>query len=162
MTLATTTVTSFGQCFTTDYHADPNSGQITIKEKVLVPGKTKADLFDLAAVWVAINMTEAQESGQKILNDTRLTVSNKDLGILKGTFRINYSYKEGFRYLLYDITIRVGEGYYEYTINGFSMNKKPMEEFLRTKYGDEFYAISFADICKKLKSAIVDMKTNIQ
>ena len=57
----------------------------------------------------------------------------------------------------YAITMQVNNGYFDYTVNDFIMNKKPMEEFLRLKENDEYYNIAFNDICKKLNYTLENL-----
>jgi hypothetical protein len=153
---------SMGQCFKTIYAPDLNSGQIVIKEKIFVPGKTKSDIYDKASAWFITNISVQPIKAERNRDIDRIMSSNKDLGLIKGTIQINYLYKNGYRYILFDITIAANDGFYEYTINGFNMNRKPIEVYLRTKENDKYYAIAFEDICKKLTATISGMKNSIK
>ncbi len=155
------TNSSFSQCFKTNYPVDEKSGKVIIKGKNNASAMTKAKIFDKASIWIMTNIS-TQPIKNKRNKDTENTMtSNKELGFVKGTLQIDYKYKEGYRYLLFDITIIASDGYYDYTINGFNMNRKPMEEYLRLKEKDEVYDMAFEDICNKLKSIILDMENSI-
>jgi hypothetical protein len=128
---------------------NPNIGQIEIKGKVTVDGKSKDEVFSKMVAWGASKSTNQTE--QQIVKD-------KDAGIYKIYIPVNYTYKEGFRTITYAITMNANDGFFEYTINGFVMNKKPMEEFLRLKNGDRYYDAAFQDICKKMNYTLDGMK----
>jgi len=160
--LALSTKYSEGQCFRTIYAPSPNSGQIVIKEKILLPGKLRSEIFDKVSSWFITNISTQPIKVGRNRDLDRIMTSNKELGLVKGTMQINYLYKNGYRFILFDITITAGDGFYEYTVNGFNMNKKPMEVYLRTKENDKFYDIAFSDICKKLTSIFQEMKNSIK
>lgn len=138
---------------------NPASGQIEIKGKVVIEGVSKTDIFNKCVAWGTSK--ESNQYSEYHANSTAesKTVKDKDAGIYKLYLQINYSYKEaGFRTILYAITIQASDGYFEYTVNDFIMNKKPMEVFLKTKIADPVYKASFDDICKKLNYTIDGLK----
>lgn len=166
MALIMLSMITYGQCFKTDFKPNPNTGLIKITEKILVPGKSQSEIFDMANIWGLTNITDQYHKSQEILNklydDKRTTISNKELGLFKGTMQLSYKYRDALRYILCDITIKAGEGEYIYTINGLNMNRKPIEEYLKGKSGDPIYDLAFEDICGKLKATIDDIKESIK
>jgi len=151
-----------GQCFYQKLSSYKETGIIIIKEKVEVEGKSKAEIFEMASTWGLTNISTQYTKPKRNKNLNQIITSNKDIGLFKGTYQINYKYKNGFRYILFDLTIKAEDNYYQYTINSFNMNRKPMEEYLRLKSKDKVYNIAFDDICKKLELLIEDMKNNIK
>ena len=135
------------QCFP----INKSSGQIEIKGKVIMEGKSKEDIFNKVVVWATSKAsTENQNSNEQYVKD-------KDAGIYKVNLKINYEYKGSLRSILYSITIQVGNGYFEYIANDFIMNKKSMEIYLRDKE-DAIYKIAFDDICKKMNYTLDELK----
>lgn len=124
-------------------------GHIEIKDKVLIEGKTKNEILNKLIAWGTSKHTS--QVGREMVKD-------KDACVYKIYVAINYTYKGGFRTMFYAITMISSDGYFEYTVNDFIMNKKPMEEYLIEKAGDEYYDASFGDICKKMNYTLNSLK----
>jgi len=123
------------------------SGQAEIRGRVRLEGKTKDEIFTKCLVWG----TSKASSQENVIKD-------REAGIYKMYLQINYDYKGGFRTMFYAITLQANEGYFEYTLNDYTMNKKPMEEFLRLKASDQVYNSAFADICTKMNYTLNGLK----
>ncbi len=132
------------QCFP----INKSTGQIEIKNKVLIEGKSKDEIFNKIVVWATSKASNESQNGN---------VKDREAGIYKIILNINYEYKGGLRSVLYSITLQVENGYFDYVVNGFTMNKKPMEVYLREKEDDN-YRVAFDDICKKMNYTLDELK----
>lgn len=141
--LLSSTINAQSDCFP----INSMSGQAEIKGRVRLEGKTKDEIFTKCLVW-GISKSSSQEN----------VIKDREAGIYKMYLQINYDYKDGFRTMFYAITLQASDGYFEYTLNDFTMNKKPMEEYLKLKAGDQVYSSAFADICKKMNYTLNGLK----
>jgi len=138
---------AFGQsdCFPiNDY-----TGLIEIKGKVVAEDNTRDEILNKLVVWGVSKHTSPV--GQDIFKD-------EDSGVFKIHLAINYNYKDGFRTMYYAITMIAKDGYFEYTVNDFIMNEKPMKEYLFEKAEDKVYQQSFGNICKKMNYTLNSLK----
>lgn len=126
-----------------------NTGLIEIKGEVVAEGNTRDEILNKLVVWGASKHTSPV--GQDIFKD-------EDSGVFKISLAINYNYKDGFRTMYYDITVIAKDRYFEYTVNNFIMNEKPMKLYLFEKAEDEVYQQSFGDICKKMNRTLNSLK----
>ncbi len=130
-----------------------STGQVEISGKVMREGETKNELYTKYFTWGTgkATMGTASKGGTQALSD-------REAGIFKFYTTINYQYKEGSRPVYFAITLQIKERYFVYTVNEFSMNRKPMLLYLQTKQGDMYYKTAFEDICQKLNALLTEMK----
>ena len=121
---------------------DTNNIQIELNGKIYVEGKTKDEILNGIIVWGSSKHTS--QAGSQVIQD-------RVAGVFKINLAINYNYKESFRTMTYALTMITYDGYFEYIVNDFIMNNKPMEKYLIEKDEDQYYQIAFSDICKKMK-----------
>jgi hypothetical protein len=136
---------SYGQTACLPINSD--KGQVEFKGRVTMGELPMNDVYSRILSW---GITKAV-SGKEVLKD-------REAGILKFQVQVNYRYKETFRAAYYSISLMASDGYFEYTVNGFMMNEKPMETYLTGKSDDIVYITAFNDICEKLTVNINDLK----
>ena len=141
------------------FPVNQGTGQIEIVGRVLLEGKTKDEIFNKCVTWGTPRMSNLYSEKHEFSSAQGRTIMEKDAGIYKVYFQINYSYKKGYRSILYAMTIQTGDGYFDYTINDFIMNDKPMLVYLNYKAGDKYYNIAFEDICQKLYFTIGELRS---
>jgi hypothetical protein len=122
-------------------------GQIEHRGRVAMGELSMNDVYSRILVW---GITKAA-GGKEVLKD-------RDAGVLKFQVQVNYKYKDIYKMAYYSISLLANEGYFEYTINGFMMNEKPLETYMAAKADDQVYRVAFNDICDKLKVSINELK----
>jgi hypothetical protein len=132
---------------TSCFPIDPNSNQVVLKGKIITEDFTKDEVFSQIVAW---GVTKA--SGE------REVLKDRESGVFKFHNQVNYRYKDGIRGMYYSISIKVNEGSFDYTVNGFTMNNKPMEEYLIGKTSDAVYTQVFEEICLKVTECLNEMK----
>lgn len=124
-----------------------DKGMVELRGRVSMSQLAKDEVFSRALVW---GIT-------KTVGDKEI-IKDRESGVLKLPMRMNYKYKDTFKVVGYSITILADNGYFEYTVNGFTMNEKPMELYMSTKAGDPVYREAFEDVCSKLSVVLYEMK----
>ncbi len=136
---------SFGQ---TDCKLFGESGsQVNITGTIKLSGISKNDVYNKIATWGSVNISGMDGA----------YIADKELGIVKGVTRVTYVYKKGFRYVLCNIVLHANNEEFSYSLNNFTMNKKPMETYLNEK-NDKYYAESFESICRKIEALIQELE----
>ena len=120
---------------------------VNVVGTIKMEGLSKNDVFNKIASWASIKIPATEAA----------YISDRELGIIKGVMRINYVYKKGFRYTLYNIILQAKDGEFNYTLNNFLMNKRTMEQYLIQKKGDKYYKQSFEDICLKIEVVVKEL-----
>lgn len=136
---------SFGQTDCLPINSD--KGQVEFRGRITMGELPMNDVYSRILSW---GITKAV-SGKEVLKD-------REAGVLKFQVQVNYRYKETFKAAYYSISLLASDGYFEYTINGFMMNEKPMETYLTGKSDDIVYTTAFNDICQKVTVNLNDLK----
>ena len=136
---------SYGQNSCLPINSD--KGQVEFRGRVAMGELSMNEVYSKILVW---GITKA-EGGKEVIKD-------REAGILKFQVQINYKYKDTFKAAYYSISLLANDGYFEYTINGFLMNEKPMETYLAGKSDDQVYTTAFIDICNKVTVNLNELK----
>ena len=147
MMLTLSITATFGQVTCKMLNGISMNNPLNVVGTVKLQSLSKNDVFNKIASWGSI----------KIPGTEAAYISDRELGIIKGVMRINYTYKKGFRFILYNIILQAKDGEFNFTLNNFLMNKKPMEQYLIQKEGDMYYKQSFEDICLKIESIVKEL-----
>lgn len=123
------------------------TNQAEYRGRVNMSSLDQGQVFNKILIW---GVTKAL-SDREILKD-------REAGILKFQVQVNYKYKDTFKPAYYSISLLANDGHFEYTVNAFNMNNRPMEVYLTDKSNDQVYRAAFADICEKVKSTINELK----
>lgn len=147
MMLTLSVTATFGQVTCKMLDGRSVNNPLNVVGTVKLQSLSKNDVFNKIASWGSIKIPATEAA----------YISDRELGIIKGVMRINYTYKKGFRFILYNIILQAKDGEFDFTLNNFLMNKKPMEQYLIEKKDDRYYNQSFEDICLKIEGIVKEL-----